>query len=130
MGSDRVEKADITVLVVDDDPVSRLVLCHMLQQQGFATEEADSAEAALAMYRPALALILCDYIMPGGSGLDLLEALPASRPPFVLLTGELRREDFGDPRVNGLDGYLTKPVGSEELRAATLSALPKSPATN
>lgn len=119
-----------TVLVVDDDPVSRLVLCHMLQQQGFETEEADSAKAALAIYRPDISLILCDYIMPEASGLDLLESLPDTRPPFILLTGELRREDFGDPRVTELDGYLTKPVGSEELRAATLSVLPKSPATS
>lgn len=119
-----------TVLVVDDDPVSQLVLCHMLHQQGFATLEADSVEAALAIYRPDVSLILCDYIMPGGSGLDLLEKLPANRPPFILLTGELRREDLNDRRVDQLDSYLTKPVGSEELKAATLSALSNLPAAN
>lgn len=118
------------ILVVDDDPVSRLVVCHMLQQLGFSTEEADSAPAAREIFRPDLDLILCDYIMPGESGLDLLDSLPEPRPPFILLTGEVRLEDFGDPRVAELSGYLTKPVGSDELRAVTLSALPKSPAVN
>ena len=111
------------VLLVDDDPVSRLVLCHMLEHFGFSVEEADSAEAALSRYRSDLDLILCDYVMPGGSGLDLLESLPVDRPPFILITGELRREDLDDPRVRKVTDYLTKPVGSEELRSVTMAAL-------
>ncbi len=108
------------LLVVDDDPVSRLILRSMLERLGHIVTEADGVDAALELLstmaptdRPEL--IICDYVMPERDGLDLLEARPLGDVPFVLLTGELNQADLHDHRVDDVTAYLTKPVASEEL---------------
>ncbi len=113
-----------TALIVDDELVSRLVLRHMLERQGVAVVETDSADQAaeyLALH--AVDLIVCDYVMPDKTGLDLISMLPADHAPFVLLTGELRKDDLDDERVAEVNAYLTKPVASDELRAVVEAAL-------
>lgn len=108
------------VLVVDDDAVSRVVLRHMLAAQGFDVIEAHSVKGALEILEHAyVEFIVCDYLMPGRNGLDLLEALGAAAPPFVLLTGTLTRDQLDDPRVARVAAYVTKPVSTEELRCVT-----------
>lgn len=111
------------VLVVDDDPVSRLVLRHMLERQGAEVIETDGVDTALSAYHPDIDVILCDYVMPDRNGLDLLDELPGDAPPFVLLTGEVREQDLDDPRAGAVDGYLTKPVGTDELAAMLRSVV-------
>lgn len=112
------------VLIVDDDPVSRLLLRHMLERQSHSVVDADGVDNALAVLDatpdPTIDMIVCDYVMPDRNGLDLLEACLASSGgelavPFVLLTGELRRDDLEDDRVHDVTAYLTKPVSSREL---------------
>jgi len=56
-------------------------------------------------------------MMPGDDGLDLLDSL-TERPPFILLTGLAERDQIDDPRIDAVDGFLTKPVQSDELVAA------------
>ena len=116
-----------SILIVDDDRVSRVLLRHMLEAQGREVVEADSVDEALrilsesgeavsnsAVSNSCFQLVICDYVMTDRNGLDLLEALP-QRLPFVLLTGELRECDLDDVRVAGVAAYLTKPVSSSEL---------------
>jgi len=63
------------VLVIDDDPTFRRVVCRAIEQDGFRVVEADGYDA-LAMARNSLpALILLDLRMPGVSGLQILHAL-------------------------------------------------------
>ena len=114
----------MVVLVVDDDAVSRLVIEHILQAGGYETIAVDSAEDALVGLRSAVVsvdLIVCDYLMPGANGLDLLETLSADAsepvPPFVLLTGLSDAAELEDTRVELVSAYLTKPVKSSELLA-------------
>ena len=114
----------MVVLVVDDDAVSRLVIEHILQGGKFATiAVASAAEAAAVVHDPrrGIDLIVCDYLMPDATGLDLLQQLrdqdSVAVPPFVLLTGISEADDLNDPRVQYLSGYLTKPVKSSELLA-------------
>lgn len=118
----------MVVLVVDDDAVSRLVIEHILKSGGYETVAVDSAEQAethMATSADAVDLVVCDYLMPGANGLDLLETLAADRnirmPPFVLLTGISDAADLEDSRVEHLSGYLTKPVQSTELLAVVTS---------
>ncbi len=117
------------VLIVDDDSVSRLLLKHMLARGNHTVAEAHSVDEALAVLGATseIDLIVCDYVMPERSGLDLLEALRStnndSQIPFVLLTGELRRDDLDDNRVGEVDAYLTKPVSSSELETVVTEQL-------
>ncbi len=107
-------------LIVDDDAVARVVLRHMMTAQGFDVIEASSADDAQEILDTAcVEVIVCDYLMPGRTGLDLLESLGKDAPPFVLLTGALNRTDLGDSRVDGVSAYITKPVSTEELNRVT-----------
>src|SRR5947209_20431912 len=72
-----------TVLVADDDPVTRSVLCHILESKGFFVHEAtDGAEALeLADAFPGRIHLLCtDFAMPNMNGVQLAAALTDDRP--------------------------------------------------
>lgn len=105
------------VLIVDDDGVSRLLLRHMLEAVGHVVTDASDVDEAIAVYDAGFDLVLSDFEMPGGSGLDLLERITdlGDRPHFVLLTGHQERTEFADTRIDDVDGFLTKPVSSSEL---------------
>ena len=115
----------MVVLVVDDDPVSRLVAEHILRSGDhdvIAAESAEEAREVLEAEGDNVHLIVCDYNMPGASGLDLLEEIHRDEvvstcPPFVLLTGVGEEDELDDERASQVSGYLTKPVQSGELLA-------------
>ncbi len=121
-----------TVLVVDDDAVSRLVLARMLRNLGHAVVEAASlAEAReCATAEPAIDLIVTDYCLPDGTGAELLADLRGGRPPTlgVLVTGVARFAPGAAPTAGAgpaaADAWLSKPVDSRAL-AACLRALPE-----
>ena len=80
------------VLVVDDDEVERFLLRRALEDQGYAVEEAETADDALLYCRVAYPdAMVVDNFLPGKTGVELCEALrddPATiRLPIVLLTG-------------------------------------------
>ena len=105
------------VLVVDDDPVSRMMLAHVVQRAGYDVDEAESVASALsALDGTPVDAVISDYVMPGGSGLDLLDAMPDTGIPFVLLTGVMEIGELDDPRVDAVSAYLTKPFASHELQ--------------
>jgi len=109
-----------TILVVDDDPVIRAVVRVMLERASYEVlEAADVGEATERLNeREDFAAVVCDYQLPDGSGLDLLESRPWIRDRFILMTGTTEREELRDDRVGSVDVYLTKPVGSDALKAA------------
>lgn len=121
----------MVILIVDDDPVSLLLAEHVLRAGGYdvitAVDVASAARAVAASDEQPIGAIVCDYMMPGGSGLDLLEQLTDSLgqacPPFVLLTGVSEADELNDQRVELTSAYLTKPVQSNELLAVVASVL-------
>lgn len=106
-----------SALVVDDDPVSRRVIAHLLERSGHTSMVAADGHAALALlpsFQPAVACV--DLRMPGMSGLELIDRMRAAMgdrmPRIVMLTasgddGDRQRADDA-----GVDRYLTKPIGS------------------
>lgn len=115
------------VLIVDDDPVSRMMLSHVITQAGREVREADSVAAGLeTLENTTIDLVISDFMMPEANGLDLLEAMGDSEIPFVLLTGAIEADRLDDKRVTGVDAYLTKPFASAELRKLLASLVPTS----
>lgn len=106
------------VLIVDDDGVSRLLLRHMLEASGHEVVDACDVAEASDLFGPEFELVISDFEMPGGSGLDLLEFISSTEhsPHFVLLTGHQERTEFADPRIDEVDGFLTKPVSTNALQ--------------
>ncbi len=64
------------ILIVDDDPMVREILKEIIQKQGFAVSAAENGESALKeMEKQRFDLIFLDLLMPGLSGLGMLEAI-------------------------------------------------------
>lgn len=106
------------VLIVDDDPVSVLMAQFVLESVGHTVTtalDAPDARSKIAAADSTFDVIVSDYNMPGESGLDLLESLDDRSGSFILLTGVAEAAEFADERVALVDGFLTKPVQSDEL---------------
>ncbi|MEG4006767.1 response regulator [Microcoleus sp. Pol11C1] len=108
-----------TVLVVDDDPISRDLIQRTLSRQGLHIEVAGSGEQALRLakqLRPDA--ITLDVIMPGMDGWAVLSALKAdpdlAEIPVILLSF-VGNKSLGF--ALGASDYLTKPVDGKRLAA-------------
>ena len=116
-----------TILVVDDLPVVRLSLRHILQHEGFQVLEAASAEEARSLLdeRP-VQLVLSDIDMPGGeSGLDLVKSLGHRIPDiaFVMVTAMDDTSLAIDCLQHGAFGYVVKPFQPREIVVQVSGAL-------
>ncbi|WP_294329537.1 ATP-binding protein [uncultured Sphingomonas sp.] len=80
-----------SILLVDDDPAVREAAAEVLRAHGHAVTEAESLSQGMAALAdaPATALVITDYMMPGGTGGEFIQrARGAGLPqPFLLLTG-------------------------------------------
>lgn len=84
--------------------------------------EAGSGEEALAQISAAhepFSIVICDWEMPGISGIDVFKQVNASDPklPFLMLTGNADLESVVAAKKAGIHGYLVKPVSPLQLRA-------------
>ncbi|MDZ8171549.1 response regulator [Microbacterium xanthum] len=99
-------------LVVDDDPVSRAVLAHLVTKTGYEVYEADGPDHARELLQDTtFDVVFSDYRMPDEDGLSLFRSLThlEPRPRFVLVSGvvELPSPDLTEL---GVDAVLPKPV--------------------
>jgi len=110
------------LLVVDDVPLFRAGLASALRDAGFeVVAEAGGAEAAVTAaeeHQPDL--VLLDILMPGVSGLEVVEKISAVAPGahVVLLTASESEEDLLVGVKAGARGYVTKDAPFEDLVGA------------
>src|SRR3990172_6158662 len=111
------------VLIVDDDPLNRIVVRNLLENNGFRTSEAADGVAALEQLRQPddVAMIVLDLEMPRMGGEQLLAELKSSVAtagiPVIVLTGS---EDKGaEARLidRGAEDYLEKPIVASRFLA-------------
>jgi len=116
------------ILVVDDDPGIREVVCFALQKAGFVTHvAADGAQALARFAADPPALVVLDILMPELDGVEVcrrLRADPRGRAtPIVFLSS---KDDEVD-RIVGLevggDDYVAKPFSPRELVARVRAIL-------
>ena len=109
------------VLLVEDDPHLRYGIRFNLEKEGYRVSEHGSAESASealqAGERPDLALL--DIMLPGRSGLELLENLRSRGHhfPVLMLTARSDESDAVTALSLGADDYVRKPFGLSELLA-------------
>lgn len=114
------------ILIVEDEPSLRELTERAMRNEGYVVECAEdfiTAETKIAGYN--YDCILLDIMLPGGSGLDLLEQLRSmGRGENVII---ISARDSVDDRVAGLelgaDDYLAKPFHMSELVARVRSVL-------
>jgi putative two-component system response regulator len=117
------------VLVIDDESVIRMLVVEILESAGYDVTSAESAERALALLEKAdFDLVVSDVVMPGLSGLELLEAVQARRAslPVVLVTGAGTYDTLSQALTRGAAGLVTKPFAHHELQSAVADALERS----
>ncbi len=121
--------AKTSILVVDDDDSTRSYLSVLLAARGFQVEAVGSAKEAEAKLNGGLApaLVLLDLVMPGTSGLDLLDRVKHLHPqiPVVILSALDQIKTVVEAMNRGATDYLTKPFQEPELELAIASALEK-----
>jgi len=103
------------ILVVDDSTVLREMLSAILSPHSreIVTAEDCAATRRRLLEHRDLALVLCDVILPDGTGFDLLGEILAFGPPkpdVILMTARPDREDARRAREAGAAGYLAKPI--------------------
>jgi diguanylate cyclase (GGDEF)-like protein len=114
-----------TVLVVDDDEDTRLlVMCALARGKMRCTEAASGEEAlALVIADPgAIDVIVLDVVLPGMNGVDVLRALKRSPAtaliPVILVTGSATRDrDIVNGVEHGASDYIAKPCSPSVLVA-------------
>ena len=108
-----------SVLVVDDDDLFRRSLAFSLNQAGFDTRTAASAEDAIAMTSQKHPdIVLLDVMLPGMDGLEALRYFHDKiGVPVIFLTARRREVDQIIGLELGADDYLPKPFDPEVLIA-------------
>ncbi len=110
-----------TILLVDDDEDTRMLLCESLQRRGYTCEAVASAAACLERVRSAAVdVVVTDIQMPGMSGISLCGELHERHPDVlsIVLTGIGDLEMAIGAIRAGAHDFLTKPVKVDALEIA------------
>ncbi len=134
-GTDRIPTVKAPLLVVDDNEMNRDMLSRRLKSRGYIVETAEDGYEALAMIdKGAFDLVLLDVMMPGISGLEVLEKLRVDKGPaelpVIMATAKDTSEDIVAALKLGANDYVTKPLDFRVVLARVQSALSLKHATD
>jgi two-component system, chemotaxis family, chemotaxis protein CheY len=121
-----------TVMIVDDDQTMRTLIRRMLGRLRFSNLiEAEGGAAALQRLEEAPTgcdLIICDWNMPGMSGIELFDRVRALKPelPFLMLTGRADTNSVIEAKRAGVPAYIVKPISPAELKTKIFYLMAKS----
>lgn len=110
------------VLIVEDEPVIAEALVYLLQREGLEVSVRGDGEAALAALRERPPdLVILDIMLPGISGMEVLETVRADPVlrglPVLMLTAKGQRKDRAAAEEAGASLFITKPFSNAELVA-------------
>jgi CheY-like chemotaxis protein len=112
--------------VVDDHTETREVLCRVLTHLGYRSSPAATAAEALVLVeqeRPQV--LICDILMPGMSGIQLLRELRGRGlvVPAIALSGCASPEEIEGAFAAGFLSHVAKPATIERIEEALMVAL-------
>lgn len=110
------------ILVVEDEAPIRDMLCFVLEQNGYQASVAEDFEAAINnLVEPYPDLVLLDWMLPGGSGIQIAKKMKqhelTRNIPIIMITARGEEEDKIRGLEVGADDYVTKPFSPKELMA-------------
>ncbi|SRR3989339_304801 len=108
------------ILIADDDPSSCLILSGFLRKQGFQVAVANNGTSAWEMLQQTLPqVLLMDVMMPGLSGVEVLERLQCNNlgrdMNIFMITGRDSAEEINQMRALGATEVLNKPIDIKSL---------------
>ena len=109
-----------TVMVVDDSPVMRQLICAALEQAGYEVLDASDGQFALDKLKDVqVQLVISDLNMPNLNGIELikeLRVLPSYKfIPIIMLTTESQMSRVKEGKTAGATGWIVKPFDPEHL---------------
>jgi len=114
------------LLLVDDDPNTLASLSRAFRMAGHEATVCDNASRAAELLRTeSFDLILSDVVMPGKSGLELLEDLKKAgvKTPIILISGQANIEMAVKATKLGALDFLEKPLSADKLLVTVENAL-------
>ena len=110
------------ILIVEDEAPIREMLSFVMEQHGYQAVEANDFDAAVSkIAEPYPDMVLLDWMLPGGSGLQLAKKIKSDdftrNIPIIMLTARGEEEDKIKGLEVGADDYITKPFSPKELMA-------------
>jgi CheY-like chemotaxis protein len=114
-------------LLVDDEPVTVMIIHRLLTAAGYQVEMADDGVKALAKYVPGkYSVIITDFLMPSMDGLELAQTIKTLSPaqPIMLVTGFPDRFKKERRSRSPIDRLLEKPFTAEGFSDALAELVP------
>jgi two-component system, chemotaxis family, chemotaxis protein CheY len=120
---ERISEMDkrMKILVVDDFPTMRRIVCNLLKELGYSNvEEAEDGAAGLAHLRNGTYdFVITDWNMPKVDGLAMLKEIRAdarlTQLPVLMVTAEAKKENIIAAAQAGASGYVVKPFTAATL---------------
>ena len=113
---------DKKFLVVDDDPVSRMILQRILSEQGYQVIAAKDGTEGWELFQKEaeeISLAILDWMMPGMDGIELCRRIRGTETPhyvfIIFLSSRGEKKDVVEGLDAGADDYLIKPFDRDEL---------------
>jgi len=124
--------ANVTILVVDDEPEIRALLRKCFEREGFQVAEAkDGAELRARIEQQPVSLITLDLTLGGEDGLELAREIRGRcNVPIIMITGKGDTIDRVVGLELGADDYITKPFQLREVLARVRAVLRRYGATD
>jgi signal transduction histidine kinase/ActR/RegA family two-component response regulator len=119
----------LKILLAEDNPTNRYIAIRMLTRMGYAVDAVeDGAQAVRAAAGADYDAIIMDMMMPEMDGITATRMIRAGAPPrchtpIIGLTANAFASDRAACAAAGMNGFVTKPVTMERLRAAVEAAL-------
>lgn len=109
------------ILVIDDDPVSRLFLSRLIAKCGGRVQVAECGDDGLRLFKQSrFPLVITDICMPGMDGIELAGRIREIDPDSQIIATSANGES--DERLAsskpGFNDYIVKPVEIDKLLAA------------
>jgi DNA-binding response OmpR family regulator len=118
------------ILAIEDDEAIRRGIVDALRYAGYEPIEASTGDEGCRMaLRRQYDLLLLDLVLPGTSGLEILNKLRQVRPtqPVIILTAKGEENDRVEGLRRGADDYVVKPFSVKELLARVEAVLRRTP---
>lgn len=100
-----------TILIIDDEPIIRKLLAHMMELEGYEVfQAADRASGLKLLTAKTPQLVLCDVFLPDGNGVEMVKEIKELQPEteVILLTAHGNIPDGVQAIKNGAFDYITK----------------------
>jgi CheY-like chemotaxis protein len=128
---------EVRILLAEDNRVNQAVASRLLAKLGYILIIANNGQEAIDLLKQqTFDLVLMDVQMPEMDGISATKRIREYEKsthghiPIIAMTAHVMKEDRARCLAAGMDGYVTKPISSEEVEAAILTALDETPETD